>query len=244
MLRSALRRLPLRSLIRSPRVSIIHSPGQLICRQYTDKKPPSDNAKPPSVSDYIASQPPPFSAETPPDRMPHQTGEDVATEKIYRGEPRTRTKDGLSVGGIPVEDVFNENLEVREKAPEAIKHDDTSTAEGIRDIEEVKGRCEILHVTEESIAFERISSGDASGAEKRAPGSETPVSAIFIEEIVGDGEKPTVIDESFKDNDEQRSIEQAVRRNDRSTSTTTAATEESSSIISAPALIPNSARCL
>src|SRR5208282_5403212 len=156
MLRSACRRLPSRSLIRSSRVSVIHRPGLPICRQYADKKPPLDNGKSPPVSDYIATQTPPSNPGIPPDRMPHQTEEDIATEKISGHELPTGTEDGLPTEGAPVEDVFNDNPDAMEKAPEAMKEDSSlNTTEETRYIggnQDVKGYRGMPQVTEESIA--------------------------------------------------------------------------------------------
>ena len=232
MLRSACRRLPSRSLIRSSRVSVIHRPGLPICRQYADKKPPLDNGKPPPVSDYIATQTPPSNPEIPPDRMPHQAEEDIATEKIFGDETPTETEDGLPAEGAPVEDVFNDNPDAMEKAPKAVKKDSSvNTTEETGYIggnQDVKGHSGLSQVTEESIAYEGIiSGGDASGTEKSAPGDETPAEAVPIEEV-GNREKSAVMDESFKDDNEPPSTGQAVRRDNQTTSTTTTAAEESS----------------
>jgi hypothetical protein len=89
-----------------------------IRRHYANKPTPSQ--KP--ISDYIASQPPPSNPETPPDRMPHQTEEDIATQNIF-GNSDTASKDGLPSEGVPVEEVFGDNPKAMEKAPKAIKEE-------------------------------------------------------------------------------------------------------------------------
>src|ERR1700694_2837828 len=103
MLRPISRRLPIGSAIRSVPSSAVKRPFVVPCRRYAEKKPPSNNdASQPPISDYIASQPPP-NPETPPDRMPHQTEEDIATEKILGDKPSSG--DGLPAEGVPIEDV-------------------------------------------------------------------------------------------------------------------------------------------
>ena len=74
------------------------------------------------ISDYIASQPPPSNPETPPDRMPHQTEEDIATEKIF-GSSENGNKEGLPDEGVPVEEVFEENPDAMKNAPKVIKEE-------------------------------------------------------------------------------------------------------------------------
>ena len=74
------------------------------------------------ISDYIASQPPPSNPETPADRMPHQTEEDIATENIF-GTSEKGNKDGLPDEGVPIEEIFEENPTAMKRAPKAIKEE-------------------------------------------------------------------------------------------------------------------------
>lgn len=74
------------------------------------------------ISDYIASQPRPSNPETPADRMPHQTEEDIATENIF-GTSENGNKDGLPDEGVPVEEVFEENPNAMKNAPKVIKEE-------------------------------------------------------------------------------------------------------------------------
>ena len=87
-----------------------------IRRHYANK--PTSSQQP--ISDYIASQPPPSNPETPPDRMPHQTEEDIATENIF-GKSDSSNKDGLPSDGVPVEEVFEDNPDAMRNAPKVIK---------------------------------------------------------------------------------------------------------------------------
>src|SRR5271170_2710225 len=202
MLRTIPRTIRLRTLLQYAQPIAVRRPVLAPRRQYADKKSPPDNDTPPPVSDYIASQPPPSNPETPADRMPHQTEEDIATEKILNDTPRTGNEDGLPPEAVPVEEVFKGDPEAMKKAPEVIKDDRSSEV-----VEEQGGStstgdhdAKMPHVTEESIATERIISGsdNVPGAADSTPGKETPAAGVPIEDVIGDGEKPAVMEESSK----------------------------------------------
>src|SRR5277367_5563021 len=126
MLRTIPRTIRLRTLLQYAQPIAVRRPVLATRRLYADKKSPPDTDTPPPVSDYIASQPPPSNPETPADRMPHQTEEDIATKKIFNDEPRNGSEDGLPAEGVPVEDVFNEDPEAMKKAPKVIQNDESS----------------------------------------------------------------------------------------------------------------------
>ena len=157
--------------------------------------------------------------------MPHQTEEDIATEKIFNDEPRTRSEDGSPPEGVPVEDVFNEDPEAMKKAPKAIKDDKSSeaaeTGHGLSSTED--GDAKMPHVTEESIATERILSGSGAvpGAADSTPGEETPAAGVPVEDVIGDLEKPAVMEESTKDDDESPPTGQTMRTYDQTIPSTT-----------------------
>ena|SRR5579859_382035 len=104
--------------LRSRQVQLVH-PIFSLHRHYANK-PPSSSQQP--ISDYIASQPPASNPETPPDRMPHQTEEDIATENIFEKSDNVN-KDRLPSEGVPVEDVLKDNLDAMKKAPRVIKEE-------------------------------------------------------------------------------------------------------------------------
>jgi ribosomal protein S7 len=201
MIRSIPRSLLLRSVSRTSSL-IFNKPVFVVRRRYANKKSPSGDGQP--ISDYIASQPTPSNPEVPPDRMPHQTEEDIAMEKIFNEEPTTGKGDGMPAEGVPVEEVFKDDTAAMNKAPKAIKHDDVSReakGQNIAD-QDSHGHSGMPHVTEETIATERIiTGGEASGASNTAPGEETPAMGVPIEEAISDGEKPAVMEESVKDDD-------------------------------------------
>lgn len=168
----------------------------------TSQRRIDDPSKP--ISDYIASQPPQSNPEIPADCMPHQTEENIASEKIFGDKPSTGNEDGLPSEGVPVEDVIKENPETMEKAPRVIKdgkkprsaRPNLRAQTGSKD-QDVPGHSGLPHVSEENIAYERILSGDkASGARNSAAGEETPATGVPIEEVMGDGEKPAVMESS------------------------------------------------
>lgn len=206
-----LQSIPRRLLLRSVRYSI-----QLpVSRQYvlpltrrnfavTTRCPKDDPKKP--ISDFVASQTPPSNPETPPDRMPHQTEEDIASEKIFNEQPTSG--NGLPPEGVPVEEVIKETPGAMENAPEVIKEEVEpveSRSEGLSGDsadQAASGKGGMPHVSEEKIAYERIMSGDeATGASNSSAGKETPASAVPIEEVIGDGEKPAIMEQS--ENDEE-----------------------------------------
>ena len=222
----------IRTLIRCTRPLAARRP-RLHTRQYADKKSPSDS--PPPVSDYIASQPPPSNPETPADRMPHQAEEDIATEKIFNDKPRNGSEDGLPPEGVPVEDVFNKDPEAMKKAPKAIKNDDSSEVAESGDGAPSMGDrdAKMPHVTEESIATETILSGsdNVPGAAKSTPGEETPAAGVPVENVIGDVEKPTVMEESVKDDEDPPPSGQTMRADGQSSSYMTTETQGSGKTI-------------
>ena len=229
MLRTIPRTIRLRTLLQYAQPIAVRRPVLATRRLYADKKSPPDNDTPPPVSEYIASQPPPSNPETPADRMPHQTEEDIATEKILSDTPRTGNEDGLPPEAVPVEEVFKGDPEAMEKAPEVIKDDISFEV-----VEEQGGStstddAKMLHVTEESIATERIISGsdNVPGAVDSTPGKETPAAGVPIEDVIGDGEKPAVMEESSKNDDEPPPNGQILRTDDQSSSSTTTETTTS-----------------
>jgi ribosomal protein S7 len=202
MIRSIPRSLLLRSVSRTSSLTF-RKPVFVVRRQYAGKKSPPGEGQP--ISDYIASQPSPSNPETPPDRMLHQTEEDIATEKILNKDPTTSNGDVTPAEGVPVEDIFNDDPAAMNKAPKVIKHDGLSRkAEGQNVADQgSQGHNGLPHVTEETIATERIiTGGEASGASNTTPGEETPAMGVPIEEAIGDGEKPAVMEESAKDDDD------------------------------------------
>jgi small subunit ribosomal protein S7 len=204
MLRTIPRTICLRTFIRYAQPIAVRRPLLVTRRQYAEKKSPPDNDTLPPVSDYIASQSSPSNSEIPADRMPHQTEEDIATEKILNREPRTGN-DGLPRDAVPVEQVFKGDPEAMKKAPEAIKDGKSSSSvEGQDGLPSTGERNKMPHVTEESIATERIISGsdNVPGATDSTPGEETPAAGVPIEDVIGDGEKPAVMEESSKNDRE------------------------------------------
>ena len=202
MIRSIPRSLLLRSVSRTSSLTF-NKPVFVVRRQYAGKKSPPGEGQP--ISDYIASQPSPSNPETPLDRMPHQTEEDIAMEKIFNEQPTTSNEDVTPAEGVPVEDIFNDDPAAMNKAPKAIQHDGLSReAEGQNVADQgSQGHTGLPHVTEETIATERIiTGGKASGASNTTPGEETPAMGVPIEETIGDGEKPAVMEESARDDDE------------------------------------------
>jgi len=54
--------------------------------------------------------------------MPHQTEEDIASEKIFgKSDSSNCNKDGLPSEGVPVEELFEDNPDAMRKAPKVIK---------------------------------------------------------------------------------------------------------------------------
>ena len=119
-----------------------------------------------------------------------------------------RIDESLPTEGIPVKDVFNENPETMETAPKPIKQDNISGVEVSHGVKESEshdpiGHSGMPHITEESIAYERIiSGGTASRTADSSTGYETPVMAVPIEEVIGDAPKPAVMDTSLQYYDE------------------------------------------
>src|SRR5579859_347364 len=175
MLRPIVRSLPRCSVVRANPSIILNRAVLVSHRQYADKKSPNGN---PPVSDYIASQTPPSNPEIPPDRMPHQTEEDMDTEKIF-GETNG-TENGIPPEAVPVEEIFEKDADAKKNAPEVIKEDGTSktnveTQDGLDESgrQQTPGHGSMPHVTEESIATERIISGEnATGATDSTSGSD------------------------------------------------------------------------
>jgi small subunit ribosomal protein S7 len=199
-----------RRLLRNVRYSVQWTAMQrpalpLTKRHFGISRPSSKDDSQQHVSDFVASQKPPSNPETPPDRMPHQTEEDVTSEKIFDNQPQR--EDGIPPEAVPVEEVIKETPGGMEKAPQAIKEENSATSgeeslhgDGGWSDQNVRGRSAMPHVTEENIAYARIISGDeVTGAANSTPGEETPASAVPIEEVVGEREKPAVMHPSAGD---------------------------------------------
>ena len=205
---------PIRSIPRALRIGRILAPRTPIIRQtivisqcqYVGRRS-SSSKPPPKVSEYVASQTPPSNPETPPDRMPHQTEEDIATGKVL-GEPQS--EDGLPPEGVPVEEVFKENPEAMENAPEPIKEENATTRQSSADEnltttgnEEMQEHSAMPSISEETQAIEEII---------RGPGEEKEHSeAVPIEDVVGDGEKPAVMDKTVTADDPPSKMEGTTR---------------------------------
>jgi hypothetical protein len=123
MLRQITLRLPIGKVIRNPRSLAAYRPFFIPHREFASKNsPPTDNERTASpISDYIASQKPPTNPDIPADRMPHQTEEDIAMEKIFGDQSSNTNEDGLPAEGVPVEDIFEQDPKAMKKAPEVIK---------------------------------------------------------------------------------------------------------------------------
>jgi ribosomal protein S7 len=202
MIRSIPRSLLWRSVSRTSSLNF-NRPVTVARRQYAKRKPPSSNGQP--ISDFIASQSTPLNPETPSDRMPHQTEEDIAMERIFNEDSATGNEDGTPAEGVAVEDVFKEDPAAMDNAPQVITRDNNLVKATGRSSanQELPGHSSLPHVTEESIATERIMTGkSASGASNSTPGEETPAEGVPIEEVIGDGEKPVVMEESAKEDDD------------------------------------------
>jgi len=205
-----LQSIPRRLLLRSTRCSSLSiSPCKLALtftrRPFAITTPCSKNDPKQPISDFVASQTPPSNPETPPDRMPHQTEEDIASEKIFDNQPTK--EDRLPPEAVPVEQVIKETPGAMKKAPRVIKEEESPATigtghKGQTDSKDqaVTGHSGMPHVNEENIAYERIISGEeASGTSSSAPGEETPAAGVPIEEAIGDGEKPSVMESSTRD---------------------------------------------
>jgi small subunit ribosomal protein S7 len=222
MLRTVPRTYRLGCLVANFEVLTFNRHALPICRQYADKKTPRTPRRTkktaPPISDYIASQEPPTDPDIPPDKLPHQTEEDIAMEKIFGDKQSGGT--GEVPEGVPVQEVFNNDPKAMEKAPKVVKDEDSyivvdnaETAHGESGNEVVRGHSGMPHVNEESIAYERIISGeDASGETDSLLNDNSLSNAVPIEEVIGDGQKPAVMDES-SENDEPPSGGQTLPEN-------------------------------
>jgi hypothetical protein len=123
MFRQITLRLPIGKPVRIIPSVAAYRPFLIPHRQFASKNsPPTKNDhSPPPISDYIASQKPPSKPETPADRMPHQTEEDIATEKIFGDQSSNTNVDGLPDEGVPVQEIFEQDPKAMKKAPEVIK---------------------------------------------------------------------------------------------------------------------------
>jgi small subunit ribosomal protein S7 len=201
MLRPIARRLPIGSAVRSAPFSAVNRTFLTPRRQYSKKPPSNDEPTLPPISDYIISQRPPSNTQTPTERIPHQTDKDIPTDEIFGEQSSNAHDDGLADKDLPVEGIFKRDPKAMKEAPNIIKNDGQLNSEGrvARDNDEhqsLAGRSGIPHVTEESIGTERVISGDdVLVASKSAPGEEIPVAGVPIEEVVGDGQNPEVMED-------------------------------------------------
>ena len=202
MLRTTPRRLLLRTL-RYSTTTLKANPQSIptLVRTYRRAIPPSDNESGSRASDSVTKQtPPPQNPEAPTDRMPHQMEEEIATGKDF-GNQCTSTQKALPPRGVPVEEVFNKDLEALEQASEVMKANGLGESRG-RNPERIPSEQTMPHVAEETIATERAVSGEnAIGASSSTPGEENPAEAVPIEEAIRGSEKPAVMNESSIDDE-------------------------------------------
>ena len=197
MLRTTPQRLLLRTL-RCSTTTLKVNPRSIpaLLRTYRRENPPSDDESVPRVSDYVAKQTaPPPNPETPADRVPYQTEEDIATEINFGNQASLPTED------IPVEEVFNEDLEASEQALEVVKAKDSGES-GQRSQARIPSEQTMQHVTDETITSKHAVSGEnAIGAASSTPGEGKPA-VVPIEEVFAGNEELAVVEESSMDDKE------------------------------------------
>ena len=202
MLRTTPRRLLLRALRCSATTVKVNARSvPNLVRTYRRSIPPSDNESGSRASGSVAKEtPPPPNPEVPADRMPHHAEKEIATGK-YFGNETASTQNALPSEGVPVEEVFNKDLEASEQASELTKASGLGESRG-RNPERIPSEQAMPHVKEETIVTERAVSGEnAIGASSSTPGEESPAEVVPIEDFIRGSEKPAVVDESSMDDE-------------------------------------------
>jgi ribosomal protein S7 len=149
-----------------------------------------DSSKKPPLSDYITSQPPSSNPETPVNKIPDQTDESIAPDRIFHPEEQLAT-DGTPRDTVPVEDVVKETPGGVDSASKVMKNKITSdlnslhaTHESGLPPEEEKG--EMGNVTGETMASESIISrgeNEGNGPKEGIPVEEVMSSKDAIDDV-------------------------------------------------------------
>lgn len=228
-----LRTIPRRSLWRNTfesRVALVeHRSVPAIHRHYVDdKKPPSDAGTTKKPSNHVTSIIRPSDPQTPLDRIQHQKEETNATKTIFEGQ--SETGESPSAESVSVNDVSNDNPDAVKKEPGAMNMNGLSGRVGepliAGGVDKVKPQTNIPRAIRESIGYEKTASSNVPPS----PRHENPTRSESIHDVIGDGQRPVILEKSYKANrNRPQNDQQLLAKNQHSSTDTTKPAEPSGS---------------